>query len=61
MNEKKLLPKIQTIFREQSREKEKEREIESVGNPIIEKYTFKTISIFKVHSVESWQRYNRWY
>ena len=57
MNEKKLLPKSQTIFREQSRERERERERDRIcWEPIIEKYTFKTISIFKVRSVESWQR-----
>lgn len=57
MNEKKMLPKCQIILREQARERQRE----TVENTILNKYTFETVTIFKVHPLESWGMYNRWY
>ena len=57
MNEKKLLPNCQTILREKARERRRQ----TVENTILNKYTFETVTILKVHSLESWGMYNRWY
>jgi len=57
MNEKKLFPNYQTILREHAREIQRE----TVENTILNKYTFETVTILKVHSLESWGMYNRWY
>ena len=57
MNEKKLFPNCQTILREHARERQRE----TVENTILNKYTFETVTILKVHSLESWGMYNRWY
>ena len=53
MTEKKLFPncQTQTILREHTRERQRE----TVENTIVNKYTFETVTILKVHSLVSWE------